>query len=115
MKDAILCDLDGTLANCEHRRHFLEGGSPNFDAFFENMDQDEVVRPIAQLLDIYRDKGISILLCSNRPEKYRDKTDKWLLDNKIFYDYLFLRLIEHENSPDQVSKKALLDHKISPL
>ena len=114
MPDCIIVDLDGTLADCGHRRHYLNEIPPNWNNFLENMGQDEVVYPIAQLLDMYRDRGVQIILCSGRGEEYRDKTDKWLIDNEIFYDYLLMRPM-NDSRPDEVIKKEILDHKIRPL
>lgn len=33
MSKAIIVDLDGTLANCEHRRHFLETKPKDWKSF----------------------------------------------------------------------------------
>jgi hypothetical protein len=71
----IVFDLDGTLANCEHRRHFVDGSyregcdhwhqipghpldmcdeckikwkewRPNWPAFYEACDKDEPIEPV---------------------------------------------------------------------
>ena len=36
----ILFDIDGTLANIEHRVHFVSGKKKDFDAFNEAMVDD---------------------------------------------------------------------------
>ena len=45
MKNIILCDIDGTVANNDHRQHFLEG-KKDWDGFFDKLDEDEPIRPI---------------------------------------------------------------------
>lgn len=42
MNRVILIDLDGTLANCDHRRHFVEGTKKNWSDFYQNMAFDTV-------------------------------------------------------------------------
>lgn len=32
--DCIIFDIDGTLANIDHRLHHLEGFNPNWKSFF---------------------------------------------------------------------------------
>jgi phosphoglycolate phosphatase-like HAD superfamily hydrolase len=36
----IIFDLDGTLANIDHRRHLVEGPQKDWDAFFKACDKD---------------------------------------------------------------------------
>ena len=36
----IVFDLDGTLADCEHRQHYINGDRKDWDAFFEACDKD---------------------------------------------------------------------------
>jgi membrane protease subunit (stomatin/prohibitin family) len=38
----IICDLDGTLCDCEHRRHFTQGEEKNWDKFFESPFKSDV-------------------------------------------------------------------------
>lgn len=99
-KSAIVCDLDGTLASCEWRRHHVEikynnDGSidrhKNWPAFFDGIPQDSPVPRIVQLLNTYRRSGFQIVLVSARPDSYRYHTEWWLMEHDIQYDYLFMR------------------------
>lgn len=40
MKPVIIFDIDGTLADCEHRRYFLNETPPNWKSFNESMVTD---------------------------------------------------------------------------
>ena len=51
MKDIIVCDLDGTLANCEHRVHHVQNKPKNWDAFYAGVREDEVNVPVLHVLD----------------------------------------------------------------
>ena len=50
----IVFDLDGTLANGEHRQHFITGEKKNWDAFFEACDNDRPVWPAISVLTALR-------------------------------------------------------------
>jgi hypothetical protein len=80
MKRALICDLDGTLAHMANRGPF------DWDKVYS----DTLDIAIADLLRRY---GIdhTILLVSGRSDECRDLTLKWLLDNRVFYDLLFMR------------------------
>src|SRR4051812_414476 len=101
-KQAIIVDIDGTLANCDHRRHFVDGsmGKKDWIAFYEAMAQDttnewchEIIRKFYKESRRHEhgcpspDK-IYILLVSGRPEEYRYLTNKWLHENSYFSPFL---------------------------
>ena len=47
MANIILCDIDGTVANNDHRQHFLEG-KKDWDGFFSELVND---LPIQIIID----------------------------------------------------------------
>lgn len=108
MTNAVIFDIDGTLANIDHRLHHLYGGSPDrWTAFFSAMDDDAIVEPIRELLWCVRDAGKKVVLCSGRPDNYREKTEKWLAVNGVEYDALYMRQ-EGDTRADHVVKAQLL-------
>jgi 2-hydroxy-3-keto-5-methylthiopentenyl-1-phosphate phosphatase len=44
-KKIVICDIDGTIANNDHRQHFLEG-KKDWDGFFSSLSED---KPILKL------------------------------------------------------------------
>ncbi len=102
MKKAIIFDIDGTLANIDHRAHFVEGSNPDWDRFYESMYRDDPIESgvmILQALDQYikqHDLSIEIFLFTGRPERYREITQKWFRDNtnidsSIYFSNLWMR------------------------
>lgn len=78
---AIICDLDGTLANCEHRVHHVQGKPKNWDAFYAGIRHDKVNEAVLQVVDrflCYGQPYFNILFCSGRPERCRKDTERWL-------------------------------------
>ena len=104
----IIFDLDGTLADCEHRRHFVDpcknlistggigecdfrpGWKPDWQAFYEACDKDVPIEPVC---DVFRktmmhNKALNTHgweIWSGRCESVRDKTLKWLVENLCPY------------------------------
>ena len=103
----IIFDIDGTLADCEHRRHFVDpvkshdcfkqecveriGGyiehnmepfKPDWKAFYEACDQDKPIQPVLDAF-IHLTQGEpfnhDVQIWSGRCESVREKTLKWLV------------------------------------
>ena len=86
MKRAIIFDIDGTLADCSHRRHFVEGEKKDWDAFYSEMVNDAPNEPIvfickAMLDYVYRSSttdDLRVFIFTGRPAQYEGKTREWL-------------------------------------
>lgn len=87
MQDAIIVDIDGTLA--------LKGERSPYD--WSRVGEDKVNEPIHNLLwrfaHGYKDWGdeINFILVSGRDEICRPQTKRWIKENKIVCDALFMR------------------------
>ncbi len=82
----VIFDLDGTLADCEHRRHHVSGSKKDWKSFFDGCDDDEVIEPVAKLLRYYRNNPeYQVWILSGRMGDVgtRAKTFKWLADNNL--------------------------------
>jgi len=76
MKDTILiCDLDGTLADCEHRRHCVEGDKKDWPSFFAGIPNDAVNMRVLWLLDKWQGP---IWFVTGRAATHRLATIEWL-------------------------------------
>lgn len=109
--DCIIVDLDGTLADCNHRLHFIEGPKKDWDSFFDGCIDDPVIEPMLNLLEMFRD-DYKIIILTARPEKNKERTKNWLVSNNIHFDGLYMRKnVDFRKSP-QV-KSELLDKVIA--
>jgi len=104
----IVSDIDGTLADVEHRRHFVEGKKKDWDAFFAAMVDDP---PKGKVICAYHGLCTSLnmrgVLMTGRFEKDREKTEKWLADNFVSYGLLFMRG-NGDQRPDEIVKAEML-------
>lgn len=99
LPDCFLVDIDGTLAH-------MDGRGP-FD--WKRVGEDTVDRAVASVVgSIYNHREAFVILMSGRDSVCRPETEKWLEDNNIPYDELFMRAA-NDNRPDDVIKHELFD------
>ena len=87
----IVFDIDGTIADVTHRRHWVASKPKNWAAWNAGMANDTVHEDIVEMMDLFADKDYQIILCSGRGDDTRAVTEKWLADNDIPYNQLFMR------------------------
>lgn len=137
--EMIIFDLDGTLADCEHRRHFVvkpkqpdctcdpesygfDGQScglhdyldwkPDWKSFYEACDKDTPIKPAVSLLYCLCDSHRleRVQIWSGRCESVREKTVEWLLMNTCFDEDMVLKMRPlGDNTPDDELKERWLD------
>jgi hypothetical protein len=122
MKDVIVCDLDGTLANCEHRVHHVQKTDgnglkrkPDWDAFYAGVKDDTVNDAVIHVLDkfmFYETAIYSIIFCTGRPERCRADTEAWIKDMCHIYGFTLLMRKDGDFRADHVVKQEILDKYI---
>lgn len=105
-QNAIIVDLDGTLAIFEGIRNGLD---------FTDVTNDKVNKPIKKILLMYKkyeSKG-KIIIISGRPNTkiVYNQTLFWLKKNKIPFDYLYL--VDRDGIPDAENKKYFYEKNIA--
>lgn len=72
--------MDGTLADCSHRLHFVQNKPKDWRSFFAGCADDAPISHTYQVfVSLIRD-GHDVEVWSGRPERCRDATEKWLFD-----------------------------------
>lgn len=106
----VLVDLDGTLADCEHRRHFIAEHNHDWDQFEGPLIlTDELRKPIANLVRILSEIGYTILIVSGRQiDRAGKNTVKWLETHQIPYKHIFMRN-GGDHRRDDIVKQEILD------
>jgi hypothetical protein len=73
------------------------------------MKDDSIIEPIQKLLaTVSYDSGVSIVLCSGRPDTYRQDTEEWLDRHKIKRGALYMRK-GGDYRDDSIVKAELLE------
>jgi hypothetical protein len=106
----VVFDIDGTLANIEHRRKYVAIKPKNWKAFKAGIPFDTPYDDIIELLGILLDE-FPIILCSGRGEEDRHETELWLKNNYCSYDKLYMRPAG-DYRKDSIVKVELLNKMI---
>lgn len=120
MQDAIIFDIDGTLADCKHRRHLVTGEKKDWPTFLASTLKDGPKVNVIDLCNFWFYKryyacaeNVCVLLVSGRGEEYRNDTVLWMNQNLVLYDYLFMRP-EKDSRPDTEIKMEIYKRDIAP-
>ncbi|MDQ3695359.1 MAG: hypothetical protein M3464_17275 [Chloroflexota bacterium] len=101
MQRAIICDIDGTLADLGTRHPFD----------FGTVDQDAVKHATAELVRILHRAGYAIILFSGRDDSARELTLAWLAANEIPFDSLTMRRTG-DRRKDSVVKRQMYERTV---
>jgi phosphoglycolate phosphatase-like HAD superfamily hydrolase len=106
MTRCYLFDLDGTLADCNHRLHHIKSSRKNWDAFFAACQKDG---PIPHMVELARHlmKVEKLVFVSGRSDQVRSETEQWLTQHGLAGP-LYMRR-RRDTRPDYIVKAELLD------
>ncbi len=108
----VVVDLDGTVADCTHRLHFINGETKDWKGFYEACKDD---KPIASMIDMVRalnERYYYVIFLTGRSELARNVTQEWLQANNLWnYDDLIMRPLE-DYRHDSVVKLEMLNNYI---
>lgn len=96
----MLVDVDGVIADGEHRQHLLDGPKKRWQDFFRASPDDPPLLPAITMLDLIGEDTVVILVTA-RPESIHDETVAWLLEFDVRWDLLVMRgRRDHGPSPE---------------
>lgn len=108
-RKCIIVDLDGTLADCNHRVHHVQKDPKDWKSFNELMGEDGLNEWCSTLITSMSNSGVSIILLTGRGEDFREETQKWLLSHNISYEKLIMRKAQDERDDYIIKREAFLD------
>lgn len=85
-----VCDIDWTLANLDHRLHYIKWEKKDHDSFYNNVADDEPIPAMIDTINALWKNATIILVSGRRNECYWD-TMRWLEDYWVRYDYILMR------------------------
>lgn len=111
---AIICDIDGTVANVNHRLHYLETKPKDWKGFFSEAVNDTPLptKDIIRALSLIDERFICLLV-TGREESHRRDTGLWLQKHFIYYDRIFMRQ-NGDRREDTIIKKEIYHEHIEP-
>jgi len=102
--DAIICDIDGTIAE--------KGDRSPYD--YAKVGNDTAKPATVQLLKDLKKNKYQIILMSGREDSCRDETIQWLKKHKIPWDFLYMRETG-DGRGDQIVKKEMYDTYVKDI
>jgi len=104
----VIFDIDGTLADIEHRRRFLDGTRPDWRRFNAAMGDDTPNLPIVNLYKVLWASGAyDLQIVTGRNEAFRKITETWLTWNEIPFNRVLMRA-DKDQRTDNIIKGDIL-------
>ena len=88
--EAVVFDLDGVLSDATRRQHYLEWPRRDWETFFEECGEDELIAEVARVLECL-DDGLRVVLLTARPIRVQPQTLGWLKRYDLRWDLLVMR------------------------
>ena len=116
MKNIVIFDLDGTLANVNERRKIStkSNGKIDWNKFFDpdNIKLDIPNDPVIKMAQILAEDGFDIFIFSGRSDRTINATRSWLTRNRIPFHKLVMRDQARIFMPDDQLKEQFLDEHV---
>lgn len=118
MKDLYLFDLDGTLADCQHRVHFLNNtDDPNrWRKFYAACGQDKPIQHVIEVMNSLLYARNDVWVVSGRSDECREQTEAWLTNHSAFFGYMgschVIMRRAGDTRPDNEVKQEMLDNML---
>lgn len=94
MNDAVIFDIDGTLADVDDFLHHLvhRPDSPrDWEGFHRSVSKAPVKRDVLSMLHLYQIRNVYVILLTSRNIEWEGETLNWLKKNDITFDRLMMR------------------------
>lgn len=104
---AVIFDVDGTVANNDHRRVWVQNKPKNWKAYNATMADDLPIQNIINLTQILSDHYMVIIVTA-RTDDHAEVTQAWLQKHGVAYDRIFFRK-EKDYRDDSIVKSEILD------
>ena len=109
-KPFVLCDIDGTIADCSHRQMYVQGeGKKDWKTFFSMMDEDTPRLDVIKTVMEYKAKGHEIILLTARPEDYREMTEEWVAKHTDIDPLTIIMRNSGDKRPDNEVKQQMFE------
>lgn len=110
MKPLVIFDLDGTLADAEHRRHFVSDGARRWPEFFRACYKDAPKPATIAVARALHATGHELWLFSGRSDEVAVLTATWLIEHDLAHLFTVMRFRPAaDHTPDHELKHQWYD------
>lgn len=103
MRWLFIFDLDGTLADMQHRVGLI----PNWDEFFAACVRDSPIENVIITMEKLKESGAEIWVWSGRNDSVREETEEWM-QNYLGYTLPLKMRPTKDHRPDEELKEKWL-------
>lgn len=114
----VLVDIDGTLMNMEHRRHFVTDGNKDWESFLDptQMALDTPNWPVANVVAGLNSTVTNrVIMVSARNERHREVTEQQMADIGLGSCFLFLRANDDFRADDEFKLDVLTELRAADM
>ena len=104
---AVIFDVDGTIANNDHRRVWVQNKPKNWKAYNATMYADTPIENIIKLANILH-AHYKVIIVTARSDDHEPVTRTWLKAHDVRYDFIYFRK-EKDHRDDTIVKSEILD------
>lgn len=107
-KKIVCVDVDGTVADISHRRHFVATKPKNWKAFNASLHLDTPHADIIWLVQTLKAAGCFIIITSGRGDDTKTETVDWLNKHNVPFDAIYMRKAKDYRA-DNIIKQEIHD------
>lgn len=104
-------DIDGTIANNEHRSHLLPFSDLHLTSSWKDYNKacsgDSPIIPMIKMMNALAESS-QVYIMTSRSDEVEWRTLEWLQDNEVEYDSIYMRS-RHDNRKDYKIKEEWLN------
>lgn len=105
----VIVDVDGTVANNDHRIHLIQSKPKKWQAFFDASADDVPIEPVKLIVNlVYHFTNVSVVIMTARDSAHKELTEDWLKKHDIRYDHFYCRTAKDKRE-DFVVKREILE------
>ena len=109
----VIFDMDSTLSSVVHRRHLVTEYPKDWSRFHGSMVLDAPLEHTIRKLRAHKKQGEKVIILTMRPERFRPFTERWLRQQNVPFDRLYMRPEGDFRSSD-AAKLAIYREQIAP-
>lgn len=91
MKGTVFVDVDGTVADLQHRRKYVAAKPKNYALFERMIPHDSPIQWVIDAVNRLYDAGWTVVMCSGRRETQKAMTEDWLAKHGVRYHAFYIR------------------------
>jgi len=106
MKQIVIVDIDGTIADPEHRLHYITGENQDHTNFYSKVSGDTPIKEICKLVNLLS-LNYNLLFVTGRRESCRTATILWIDTHVVGIDSS--QLLMRSNGDRRPDEKVKID------